>query len=143
MVYLLPMETGDWQQVIWREWRHCTDVEYEEHLFKIVADRPVGWGSRLALILLNGVAGASVAVLIGFVFTLNWLILSNLLWAGAVVGAASGAIVGRELTWGSWLARLQANTPAGDTGRLLVGGIVLVLGGTIFFGPLAWLVRAR
>jgi hypothetical protein len=134
------MKTDKWQKVIWREWRHCADVEYEEHLFKIVADEPVGWGSRLTLILLNSVAGASIAILVGFVFTLNWVILSNLLWAGAIVGAVSGILLGQRLTWRTWLARLQANTPAGDPGRLLIGGVVLVLGGTIFFGPLAWLV---
>jgi hypothetical protein len=134
------MQPGQWQQIIWREWRHCTDLEYEERLFRIVAGEPVGWTGHVSIIVLNSIAGAALALLAGFVITINWTILANLLWAGALVGGAVGVFAGRRLTWEVWLARLQANTPAGDWGRLIVGTLSLLLIGTLFFGPLAWLV---
>lgn len=130
---------NQWQKIIWREWRHCPDIEYEERLFRVVADGRPGAGSRLTLIVLNATAGAALGLLVGFVFTLNWMILANTLWAGMMVGAAGGLLSGHRLTWKSWLGRLQANSPTGNAGGLIFSGLLLAVAGGMVFGPAAWL----
>lgn len=131
-----------WQRIIWREWRHCHDAEYARHLFALVAEEPVGFGSRLTLLLGNATAGAALAVLAGFVFTSSWSVLQHLFWLGGLLGIIRGYVIGRDLTWQSWLDRLSSNSPTGSFSRLIFGLISLGLIGGMIFGPLFWLVGA-
>lgn len=133
------MDQQSWRRVIWREWRHCHDIEYEAHLFKIVADAPTGLSSRLTLVLLDAVGGAAIALLIGFVFTLRLDVLLQLLLTGGVVGGLRGLYSARKLTWRVWLGRLQSNAPTASPGQLFFGGLILLLLTGMVFGPLAWL----
>ncbi|RMF03050.1 MAG: hypothetical protein D6768_06795, partial [Chloroflexi bacterium] len=130
-----PMQnsTREWKKIIWREWRYCHDIDYEERLFKLVGSDPPGWGSRVTLIFLNAVAGAALAVVAGFVLTTNWVVLGNVLWAGALVGAFSGVLAGRHLTWEKWLTRLQSNSPTGSFAQLVAATVVLALVGNDFW----------
>jgi hypothetical protein len=136
------MQHQNWKQIVWREWRHCHDIDYEAHLFKIVADDPTGWSSRLILVLLNAVCGAALALITGFIFTLNLSILLQLMLVGAIAGGGIGIITARNLTWRIWLGRLQSNTPTASAGRLVFGGLMLGLLTGMVFGPLAWLAIA-
>lgn len=134
--------TREWKKIIWREWRYCHDFDYEERLFKLVGGDSPGWGSRATLIFLNAAAGAALAVVAGFALTLNWIVLGNMLWAGALVGGFSGVLAGRHLTWEKWLTRLQSNSPTGSFAQLVSATIVLALVGGMIFGPLAWVAMA-
>jgi hypothetical protein len=133
------MKQQNWRQVIWREWRHCHDIEYEAHLFKIVADAPTGLSSRLLLILFDATGGAAIALLVGFVFTLRLDILLQLMLTGGLMGLLHGLYRARNLTWRVWLERLQSNTPTASAGQLFFGGLALLLLTGMVFGPLAWL----
>jgi len=133
----------NWQKTIWREWKYTTDIDYGEHLFALVGDEPVGWGSKITYILFNAIAGVTIFILLTFAITSKWSILQHALWAGAVTGAFSGYLAGRGLLWGKWLNRLESNTPTGDTlGRLILGGTIVACCGGMVFGPLVWLSLA-
>jgi hypothetical protein len=129
-----------WQQIIWREWRHCADPDYAERLFVLVADAPAGFGARLSLTLLNTMAGAALAVLAGSLISFTWAFLQHLMWAGGLVGAIIGLWQGHQLIWRSWLKRLSANAPVGSLGRLIGGLLALGLMAGMVMGPIAWLL---
>lgn len=132
----------NWQKIIWREWRHCIDIEYGQQLFNVVADEPAGWGAKLSLMLFNAIAGISLGVLAGTAVTFEWAILQHLAWAGGVVGLVSGVLAGRNLTWRGWLGRLESNTPTTNPGRLIISAGLLGLLGFMIFGPLFWVMMA-
>ena len=133
-------QSASWRTIIWREWRHCTDPAYAQHLFELVGHDLVGSGARLSIALLNGLAGSALVILIGLLLTFNWTILQHFVWAGGAVGAAFGIFWGRRQTWQAWLDRLSSNTPIGDLGRFLpVAALIGIIGGMIF-GPVFWLV---
>jgi len=131
-----------WQQIIWREWRHCLDIEYGKQLFELVADEPVGWSAKLSLTLFTLVSGTAIAVLISVPFTLDAPILQQLAIGGGVIGAVRGFMVSRQLSWRDWLIRLESNTPTTSPGRLFLSMVLLGLCGFMVFGPLFWLVIA-
>lgn len=131
-----------WQHIIWREWRYCSNKGYAAHLFELVADGPVGWGAKITLILLNMLAGMAVALLLGFVVSSDWLILRQFVWAGSVVGGIRGYLVGRELSWRTWLARLSFNLPAPNPRHGVGAALGLLLAGGLVFGPFFWVVLA-
>ncbi len=132
----------NWQQIIWREWRHNNDSEYAERLFELVADEPVGWGVGVSLILLSAISGASLGILIVAPITFEWAILQQLAIAGSVIGAARGYLLNRQLTWRDWLRRLESNTPTGSLSKLVGGVLVMALIGGMLFGPVFWLMMA-
>jgi len=133
-------QTQNWQNVIWREWRNCRDKAYARDLFELVADVPVGWGTKIAVILLNMIAGVIVGLLIGFFFTSEWAILRQIVWAGGLVGLVRGFLLGRRLSWRAWLNRLAFNLPSSDPSPGLGALFGLSLLGGLVFGPFAWLV---
>jgi hypothetical protein len=139
---ILRNSARNWQQTIWREWRHCTDLEYGQHLFELVADDQIGWGSRCSLLVLGAVSGLSLGLVIGAPLTFRWSILQQLAWAGLAIGLARGYVVGRQLSWQAWIHRLESNTPTSSPGRLLGGAALLGLCGFFVFGPLFWLIMA-
>jgi hypothetical protein len=128
-----------WQQIIWREWRHCPDPEYGQQLFELVADEPAGWVVRFMLIGLDGLTGASLGLIIGFVLSSNWEMMRQIIWAGGLVGGIFGYLVGRKLSWQGWLSRLSANTPTSDWPRFIGNALLLGLMGGLIFGPMFWL----
>jgi hypothetical protein len=132
----------NWQQIIWREWRHSHDIEYTQQLFDLVADGPTGWGTRLSLILLSTIAGASIGILIVLPATFEGAILQQLALAGMIVGAARGYLQSRHLSWRRWICRLESNTPSGNLSRLVGGMVLLGLLGGMIFGPVFWLMMA-
>ena len=105
----------NWQKTIWREWKYTTDIDYGEHLFALVANEPVGWGSKLTQILFNAIAGATVFILPAFAITAKWSVLQHLLWVGIIVGGFYGYLAGHGLLWGKWIHRLESNAPTSDT----------------------------
>jgi len=132
----------NWQQIIWHEWRNTSDLEYAEQLFELVADTPVGWGSKLSLMGLGGLAGAALGIVLGAPITLQWTVLQQLALAGCLIGAVRGYLQGRQLLWRDWLKRLESNTPTDDLSRLVGGALLLGLLGGLIFGPPFWLVMA-
>lgn len=132
----------NWQQIIWREWRHCLDPEYGKQLFELVADEPVGWSAKLSLTLFTLISGTAIGVLIGVPLTLDAAILQQLAIVGGIIGAARGFIASRRLSWRDWLIRLESNTPTTSPGRLFWSMVLLGFCGFMVFGPLFWLVIA-
>src|SRR5262245_24799244 len=132
-------QSQGWQRIIWREWRHCPDPDYGQQLFELVADAPAGWGARLILIGLDGLTGASLGLAVSFVLSSHWEIMRQIILAGGLVGGIFGFLVGRKLSWRSWLSRLSSNTPTSDWPRFIGNGVLLGLLGGLIFGPLFWL----
>jgi hypothetical protein len=130
-----------WQQnILWREWRNCADTMLARHLFELVADAPVGWGTRLAMVVLNMMVGMTTGLIIGFVLTSNWLILQQIMGAGGIVGLVRGFLVGRHLSWRDWIDRLAFNLPTEEPSSGLGAFVGLSLLGGLVFGPYALLV---
>jgi|GEM_PF-2219303 len=138
----MQKSSQNWQQIIWREWRHCLDAEYGKQLFELVADEPVGWSVQVSLTLFTLVSGTTIGVLIGFPLTLDATLLQQFAIVGGVIGAARGFIVSRHLSWRDWLIRLESNTPTTSPGRLFWSTVLLGLCGFMLFGPVFWLVIA-
>jgi hypothetical protein len=132
----------NWQQIIWREWRHCLDPDYAEHLFDLVADEPAGWGARLNAILFNIISGAALAVVGGAILTFDWAVLQHFAWAGGFIGGLRGYLFSRGLSWRSWLERLSASTPTSNFSRVIFSSLLLGLMGGMIFGPIFWLLAA-
>jgi len=130
----------NWQNVIWQEWRYTSDLEFAEHLFETVADRPVGWGSRLSIWILGIISGASLGVLVVLPITFRWSMLQYLALVGGVAGAARAYILGQTLLWRDWIRRLEANTPTVSLGRVLFGVLLLACIGGMVFGPFFWIM---
>lgn len=134
------MAERSWRQIIWREWRHCFDPVYAQHLFELVADEPVGWGAKVSVVLLNTIGGAAVALVCGAILTFDWRILQHFAWAGGLIGGLRGYMFSQGLTWRSWLNRLSASTPTSDLSRVIFSGLMLGLLGGMVFGPVFWLL---
>jgi hypothetical protein len=135
-----PGQTHKLQNIIWREWRNCHDRTYAEQLYELVADTPVGWGTKLMVLLIYTVAGAALGLMIGFLITSNWLILRQFVWAGSIVGGVNGYLVSRDLSWRDWLERLSFNLPANDPSRGVGAVLGITLLGGLVFGPFFWVV---
>jgi hypothetical protein len=129
-----------WQRTIWREWRHCADIEYGQHLFELVSDEQVSWGPRFSLVVFGAISGMSVGLVVGVPVTLEWSILQQLAWAGLIIGLVRGILVGRHWSWQNWIHRLESNTPTGSPGRLIAGAALLGMCGFIVFGPIFWVI---
>lgn len=132
--------TDDWQQIIWREWRHCADPDYAEQLYELIADAPLSWGARLSAISFNIAGGGAIAIVCGAILTFDWAVLQHFAWAGALLGGLHGYLMGRRLSWRSWLSRLSANTPTSSLSRVIFLTLMLGLLGGLIFGPIFWLL---
>ena len=130
----------NWQNIIWREWRNCESSLYARHLFELVADEPVGWGAKLAVLLLSMLSGVFAGLLIGFIVTTEWMILRQFALTGGVIGGLRGFWIGQRLSWRAWLTRLEAIMPAEGLGGWLLGGLALGVAGGLIFGPIFWLL---
>lgn len=133
-------QTRRLRNIIWREWRNCHDRSYAEQLYELVADTPVGWGTKLAVLFIYTVAGVAVALLIGFIITSNWSILRQFVWGGCAVGGVKGYLASRNLSWRAWLERLSFNLPTNDPSRGVAAVLGLMLLGGLVFGPFFWVV---
>jgi hypothetical protein len=113
---------------------------YAQYLFELIADTRVGWGTRVTFMLLEAIIGMTLALLIGFVFTTQWLILQQFLWAGGIVGATRGFLASQRLSWRDWLNRLALGLPMQkpDGRRGLVLFFILLV--SVIFGPILWLL---
>jgi hypothetical protein len=131
---------NNWRRIIWREWRHCFDPVYAQHLFELVADEPVGWGAKASVVVLNTVGGAAIALVCGAILTFDWRILQHFAWAGGLIGGLRGYMFSQGLTWRGWLSRLSASTPTSDLSRVIFSGLMLGLLGGMIFGPVFWLL---
>ncbi|MEM7346832.1 MAG: hypothetical protein AAF485_21545 [Chloroflexota bacterium] len=123
-----------WQNIIWREWRHSDDKIYAGFLFELVADTPVGWGTKLFITIFSGILGLTIGFLIGFIVTTNWTIIQQLLWAGTFVGAVGGVLAGYHLSWRHWLPRLAYGLPSKEPSVGLMTIFLLILLGSSIFG---------
>ncbi len=129
-----------WQNILWREWRHTSDLEFAKYLFNLVAHESPGWGAKISVISLYTLTGTALGILLIAPITLEWAILQYLALAGAIVGSAWGVIHSRQYTWHKWLRRLEANTPADHLNQLLgIGGLVACVGSMVF-GPILWIM---
>ncbi len=130
-------QRSNWQTILWRAWRDAEDEEYAQHLFNLVADEPVGWKTRLAMIGLGAIFGAIAG---GF---LDVLIFSTglrlWLWAGAIAGAGVSAWLSRNLSMRRWLAILTPNSYFSQLLAPFKIFLVLILIGLIYLVPTMWL----
>lgn len=145
-----PVE--NWQNVIWRAWRHTRDREFADRLFETVADEPVGWGVTVSLLLLGAFYGAAAGLAGGLIAT-NWDIAVNkdlvsswqrllpfVLWGMGVGGLLMWFIrvrIGRLLTWREWLKWLilsdhPSKLSVGLVGVMMYGILGVVLGFALF-----------
>ncbi len=134
--------THNWQKIIWREWRNCQDKMRARNLFELVADAPVGLGTKATAIFFNTIVGMTGGLAFGFIFTSEWAVLRHLVWAGGIVGLARGFGVSRRLSWRAWLKRLSFNLPTTNPSSGLGAILGLSLMGGLVFGPVVWLVLA-
>ena len=132
-------DSSNWQHILWREWRNCGNGAYATQLFELLADAPVGWGTKTIYILLDAIVGLVLGVLFGFIWTTNWNFLQQLAWAGSVIGAARGFLAVRDLTWRHWLERLSFSLPTKQPSAGLAALFGLMLIGSIILGPFLWL----
>jgi len=142
--------TKNWQNVLWRAWRHTPDREFADPLFETVADEPVGWGVTASLLLLGALYGAAAGLLAGLIATnggvenlKDWIVAWPRLAPFPAWGAAAGAlgagliraIAGWRLTWLAWLKWLLPSVPreklVGGLGVVLVGFLLLFLVGLV------------
>ncbi len=132
----------NWQNVIWREWRHCDDEEYAHELFELVADEPAGWNAAVALVLIGALYFGLMGGLLTGILATNWDVLDSpekwrlvwteilpFVWKGMGIGGAAAGLLawvwaGRRLAWRAWLACLTPQVRRAD----LVGGLVGGLG---------------
>ncbi len=128
-----------WRKTLWREWRNCGNQAYAKQLFELVADSPVGWGTKSLYVLLDAIIGLVVAFLVGFIWTTNWQVLQQLAWAGATIGAVRGVLAVQRLFWRDWLTRLAFGLPAQQPSSGLLAILGLLLLGSVIFGPFLWL----
>ena len=136
---LIPPDLPNWQHILWREWRNCGNSAYAKQLFELLADAPVGWGTRTSYIILDAIIGLVLSVIVAFIWTTDGDILLQLAWAGGVVGAARGFIAARTLTWRSWLERLAFGLPARQPSSGLMALVGFMVVGGVIFGPFLWL----
>ena len=141
-----------WHDVIWREWRHTTDEDYAEHLFRLVADAPVG----AIAILMSGLTGIIYGSIIGMLLTLIGSlvepVISSQIMVNIVIGAGLGSIIGlligfvrkRHTSWRTWLAHLTLNLDPIELGLLgsvlLAGGITWLVSLVAGFGHVAGII---
>ncbi len=101
-----------WQNIIWREWHNCKDAIYARHLFELVGDTPLGWGSVTIIILVGTLYGIVGGCLIGLVIDDHFAFENQLvegrsffwlLWLTGVGGAMIAAWFSQYLSWGMWL----------------------------------------
>lgn len=136
---MLTNQSINWQDILWREWRNCGQALYAKQLYELVADYPVGWGTKLAYIILEAIIGFVFGVLLAFVMTNNGAILQQFGVAGGCVGIFRGILATRNLTWRDWLDRLSFGLPSQQPSRGIAALVGLMLVGGMIFGPFLWL----
>lgn len=59
---------GNWQTLLWHEWRHCRDEDYRRELQKIVERQPIGVGNILLDTMVNALPYAMSLSCLGYFF---------------------------------------------------------------------------
>jgi hypothetical protein len=143
--------SGNWQNIIWREWRNSEDPDYADRLFDLVADEPAGWEATATMVLLGMLYGAITGLLLGLA-AMNWGMRSEpeewkLLWTallpfvfggwgtGGTIALMIRICAGRRLTWRIWLERVANLLPAGGVSRQPWGDLRRTTG---LGGPSVW-----
>lgn len=149
-----PATTSDqsWHNIIWREWRHTADEEYAQHLFRLVADAPVGATAILVGGLTGVIYGSIIGMLLTLIGSLAEPITSGQMMLNIFTGAGLGSIIGlltgflwkRHISWRTWLAHLTLNLDPIELGLLgsviLAGGITWLVSWLAGFGHVAGII---
>ncbi len=111
---------SDRQTTLWREWRHCNDEPYAEHLYNLLTDQPTNRLAALVMILLGAILGALGGGLVTLLLYPTGENASAVL-AGAGTGLAAGGVVGllviiglkatNRAVWHVWLRGVIPNKP--------------------------------
>lgn len=135
--------SADWQEIIWREWRHTVDKPYAQHLFELVANQTAGRAATVVPLLISSLYGILTGLLVGLLISviasLNefatqetpFSFLPPLL--GLIGGIAGGAtwfwLQPQRFSWRTWLKRLTPNVAIDK-----FGGSLSWLGQRLLFG---------
>ena len=138
----------DWQNILWREWRNCPDLEYARHLFALLGSTGLGLGAMTAVALLGTLYGMLAGYWLGLLLA-GWqapigsgiggiTLPLAMAWVVGVVGGIMGILAGQGLPWRVWLDLLTPRVIDGRWGDLCWFNTWLLAGfiAGLLLGPL-------